>query len=114
MAGLIKVRPTDLLHGEVYLTSQIVISPKEGWKDIPFTPNAPSNEKKRAEYDEVMKKLRFYYDAGKFEVSCFTPKKINKKVDPFYCADPMKLHVGAKYPATYGNLCAYCFAHQEA
>ena len=107
----IRVRPTELLHGEIYLTSQIVISPKEGWKDIPFNPTAPKGGKELAVWNEVMNTLRHYHKQGKIEVNCFNPQKIKIEVDPFWCADPQRNHPGVKLPATYGSLCAYCFNH---
>ena len=109
----IKVRPTDLLHGEIYLTSQIVISPKEGWRELPFDSTMPKSESQKAEWTALMRKVDFYYQAGKLELNFRKPSKITKPTDPFWCTDPNGNHPGIQYPATYGKLCSYCFNHSS-
>ncbi|MDD5062769.1 MAG: hypothetical protein PHN44_10870 [Candidatus Marinimicrobia bacterium] len=108
MTGNIQVKPTELLHGEVYLTNHIVIQPKRDWVVLPLSPDPPSNPAKLQEWQEIMQKIDHYYAAGKLAVNFKTPKFKKMKRDKFWCADLDRNHPGERHPAVNGELCQHC------
>ena len=105
MAQLIRVKPTELLHGVIRLGKRILIEPGNNWKELPITNEQPKDGKKSAEWQLMMDKIDYYWSVGKLQVKGKTPQKKRVK-DTFYCTE-VKEHLNSPVPAFKGWLCSF-------